>query len=64
MTCHSVTGVQLYACHLMLHASNDLLLASAVLGYRQFVSPQTYSLRMAFSTHGAPVSLVQTYPTQ
>jgi len=60
----SQRGVQSYACHLKLLVLDNVLLASAVLGYRHFVSPQTYSLQMAFSTHSAPVSLVQAYPTQ
>ena len=62
----SQRGVQVYAyaCHLMLYVLDNVLLATAVLGYRQFDSPQTYSLQMAFSTHGALVSPVQIYPTQ
>ena len=60
----SQRGVQSYAICLMLLASDNVMLVTAVLGYRHFVNPQTYSSQMAFSTHSAPVSLVQTYPTQ
>lgn len=60
----SQRGVQSYAICLMLLASDNVALATAVLGYRHFVNPQTYSSQMAFLTHSAPVSLVQIYPTQ